>query len=210
MSRPTQSERLDAALELLGLNRHADVDAVRKAYRHLMLQHHPDVSGGDGTRAQRYTEAHAAVSAAFDDAGLLPPPPQPTSDRPAAEPRYGARRHPLDDRAAGVDAAPLEDPLNDEDSLTLIAPAEDVFLAMYDALQAVGDVTYVDRDGGLLEALVAITDQPPSQLLVTFQGRSHGIEAMFTLTANGNETPPAIGAVVERVAHALQRSVTEP
>ncbi len=198
------TDRLDAALDLLGLNRRANHGTVRAAYRDLMRQCHPDVTGSDGTQARRLTEAHALVAAAFDEAGVLPPLPQPVPSRPAPETRdrEGA------DAASWPEAGPVDDPLNDEDSLTIIAPAEDVFLAMYEALQSVGDVTYVDRDGGLLEALVAITQQPPSQLLVTFQGRAHGTEAMFTLTANGNETPPAIGAVVERVAQALQNPVT--
>jgi molecular chaperone DnaJ len=46
--------------EVLGVSRDADQDAIKKAYRRLALEHHPDRNGGDKDSEERFKEATEA------------------------------------------------------------------------------------------------------------------------------------------------------
>jgi len=46
--------------EILGIDRSADADTIKKAYRKLALQHHPDRNGGDPEAEEKFKEATEA------------------------------------------------------------------------------------------------------------------------------------------------------
>jgi molecular chaperone DnaJ len=52
--------------EILGVDRGADADAVKKAYRKLALQYHPDRSGGDAEMEEKFKEATEAYEVLRD------------------------------------------------------------------------------------------------------------------------------------------------
>jgi hypothetical protein len=51
---PTRQPTLDESLARLGLDRAASDDDVRRAYRRLCRQCHPDLNGGDPSRAEEF------------------------------------------------------------------------------------------------------------------------------------------------------------
>lgn len=63
--------------EILGVERSADGDAIKKAYRKLALQYHPDRNGGDKEAEERFKEATEAYEVLRD------------GDKRAAYDRYG-------------------------------------------------------------------------------------------------------------------------
>ena len=63
--------------EILGIGRDADADAIKKAYRKLALQYHPDRNGGDKTAEEKFKEATEAYEVLRD------------ADKRAAYDRYG-------------------------------------------------------------------------------------------------------------------------
>jgi curved DNA-binding protein len=79
--------------EVLGVPRSASADEIKKAYRRLARQHHPDFNPGDKTAEGRFKELNeantllsdAAKRAHFDQWGGAPPP-----GRPASPPEPGA------------------------------------------------------------------------------------------------------------------------
>lgn len=53
--------------ETLGVPREADAEAVRKAYRHLARQYHPDVNPGDEAAEDRFKQVSEAYAVLSDD-----------------------------------------------------------------------------------------------------------------------------------------------
>ncbi len=74
--------------EVLGVPRDADADALRKAYRRLARQFHPDVNGGDPAATEKFKEINQAYEVLSN------------ADKRSRYDRFGA---------AGVDAAPSGD-----------------------------------------------------------------------------------------------------
>ena len=62
--------------EILGVARDADASAIKKAYRKLAVEYHPDKNPGDHQSESRFKEAAEAYSVLSD---------------PSARQRYGAR-----------------------------------------------------------------------------------------------------------------------
>ena len=56
MAGPTSSAQKDL-YEILGVSRDADADALKKAYRKLAIQFHPDKNPGDSTAEEKFKEA---------------------------------------------------------------------------------------------------------------------------------------------------------
>lgn len=70
----------------------------------------------------------------------------------------------------------------DRDTIALPYPAEETYLRLLDAAHQIGDVTYVDREYGVLEALLRTRTGTTVSMLVSLQGRANGTtEAFFTL-----------------------------
>jgi molecular chaperone DnaJ len=53
--------------EVLGVERGADKDAIKKAYRKLAFQHHPDKNPGNQTAEEKFKEATEAYEVLSDD-----------------------------------------------------------------------------------------------------------------------------------------------
>lgn len=54
--------------ELLGVQRHASPEELKKAYRRLAKQYHPDVNGGSSEAEQRFKQIHEAYVVLQDEA----------------------------------------------------------------------------------------------------------------------------------------------
>jgi hypothetical protein len=99
------------------------------------------------------------------------------------------------------DDEPLEVALVDDDGLTLVAPADEVFFRLLDALHDEGEVIYADPESNYLEALV---HGGTGQLTVSLQGRGGATEAFFTLESLRGAEMPRIETVVRSVAARLR------
>lgn len=181
----------DEALNELGLDRGTDWVSVRAAYRVGMRLVHPDVASGDGAAARRLNEAFGVLEPVLRRHRPMPPPTR-TTHMPA-QPPAAAPRH--------TDPDPLEVSLVDDDGLTLVAPADEVFFRLLDALREEGEVTYVDPESTYLEALV---HGGAGQLTVSLQGRGGATEAYFTLTSLRGDEVPHIETIVRSLATRLR------
>ena len=166
----------------LGLEPGAPWSEVRAAYRRLVRAHHPDVAGAHTTaRTAVIIEAYAVLRArrgAEDSVAPAPPPPPP---------------------------APLSYRLVGNDTVALGAPADEAFLTMLDVGHQIGEVTYIDREAGLLETIVQIEAGPVCSLVVTFQGRANGTtEALCTLEPLGTGPAPPAAAAVDLITGGLR------
>ena len=84
------------------------------------------------------------------------------------------------------------------DTLHLDLPPDEAFLRLLDAGARVGEVTYVDAEGGLLEVIVAFDDGRTASLVVTLQGRATGAtEAFCTLEPLGPGPGPPVEVAVD-------------
>lgn len=174
----------------LGLEPGAPWAEVRAAYRRLVRAHHPDVAGGDAATTARTAgiiEAYAVLRESRAGEGEAPPaPPEPAPE-------------PLAYRVVG------------NDTVALGAPAEEAFLAILDLGHQIGEVTYIDREAGLLESIVQLEGGPVCSLVVTFQGRANGTtEAFCTLEPLGVGPPPPSTAAVEVVTERLRAAGWRP
>jgi len=53
--------------ETLGLEKNATQEEIKKAYRKLAMQHHPDRNGGDTTSEKKFKEINEAYSTLSDE-----------------------------------------------------------------------------------------------------------------------------------------------
>jgi hypothetical protein len=116
----------------------------------------------------------------------------------AAGPDAGPRTARLNEAYAVLRAAPVPMPA----SAPPAAPEEDSYLTLLEAAHRVGDVTYVDRQAGLLELLVDLPDVGPCSVLVTLQGR-RAFVAVDSLSDPGwNPSAEQLAAVTRSLAGA--------
>jgi hypothetical protein len=184
------SVTFDDALAVLGLPRDTTWPAVRAAYRARIRTVHPDVSAGSGADAVRLNAAFAVLEPVYRRGEPAPAPA--ATDAPPPPSATGS--------AVAPEAGDLV--LVDDDSLALVAPADEVFHRLAAVIDEVGALTYADPEAGYLEALIA---DGTAQLVVSLQGRAHATEAFFTLEPMGAAAVPAIESVVRDLARRLRR-----
>ena len=89
----------------------------------------------------------------------------------------------------------------DDDGLVLVAPVDEVFSRLLDALHDIGEVTDADPENCYLEALIA---DGAGRLSIRLHGRADATEALFTLDAASDDAPPPIDVVVRSIADHLR------
>ncbi len=188
----------DDALDALGLDRGTDWPAVRAAYRAGMRVAHPDIASGDAATARRLNDAFGVLEPVFRRGRSLPPSTRPPSTQQPTTPQPAAARRPAPVHA---DDDPLEVALVDDDGLALVAPADEVFYRLLDALHEEGDVIYADPESNYLEALV---HGGTAQLTVSLQGRAGATEAFFTLDSLRGDDVPRLETIVRSLADRLR------
>ncbi|MDZ7679031.1 MAG: J domain-containing protein [Acidimicrobiales bacterium] len=170
----------DHARRLLGVDAEADADELRQAYRALMRRHHPDMASDDPaatSRAAALASAYALLSTPTTEAPAPPPPPGP--DRPPAT-------------SVRADGAVLVE-----------APGNETFLRVLDALETIGDVTYRDRAGGYLQAIVQPADAPLCTMVVAIEPRSIDTMVLVSLDSMDSEAAPEVDPILHELARRI-------
>lgn len=172
----------ERALRTLGLEKGARPDDINRAYRALIRQAHPD-AGGSTAVAARITEAYHWLQRA---GAQPPPPPKPPQPDPPA-------------------------PITTDDNMTLLLPPGDVFLRLVEAGHQLGEVSYVDRDAGIVQVTFTADNGVVCQLAATVvsggTAASRGdARVEFTLDPLASGKPPPISQVVDRLAGIFRRT----
>lgn len=196
--RPTALTSTQAA-RVLGLDPFATWDEIRQAYRDQMRVHHPD-RGGDGAtpQAARINEAYRTLrllhrsrtssgSSTTSDHAATPPPP--------ATPW---RRFRAEDQAPGLIRV-------DRDTLLVAAPPDETFRWLVEAATDLGEITYLDRSGPILEVLCRFEGEPATSLVLTTQGRGGDTEVFCTVESIEARPAPPVSAVIDVFELAFRR-----
>jgi hypothetical protein len=189
-----------AARAALGVRPGAPWAEVRAAYRAAIQTAHPDRAGGSTRAAATLNDAYATLlrtrTRTPTPTPAQTPDPSRTGVRFPGEPGGNAPRF----GGLGVVG----------DTLVLPVPPDEAFVAVLEACHRVGDVTYVDRQCGIVEALLQIAGEGTCSLVTTFQGRAYGTDVFCTLEAIEHVASPPVDAVArelgEGVAEVLQGS----
>lgn len=150
------------ARTLLGVTDQSDWEHVRRRYRERIRSVHPDVTGGSPAEAATVNLAFATLVRARRS-GATDPPPRPRPDRTDTPTR------PL---SADVS-------LVGDDTLVVIAPPDETFRRVLAGLDLIGEISYVDRSGPIVETVVVLEDGSSHSLVITFQGRGIGSTEVF-------------------------------
>ncbi len=182
------------AAAILGIGVDAPWGEVRRAYRDRIRASHPDTAGvASEGQAMLVIEAYRALHRARQDA------PAAAEDAPAPPPPAPPRRTPV----ADGHAPPVH--RLDADTLAVAAPADEAFRWLIEAAHDVGEITYLDRSGPILEVLCRFEGEPATSLMVTTQGRADGTEAFCTTESIEAREGPPTAAVVDLLELALRR-----
>ena len=170
----------ERALRTLGLDSGARTDDINRAYRALIRQAHPD-AGGNTAVAAHITEAYHWLQRA--GAQSPPPPKTPQTDPPAS--------------------------VTTDDSMTLLLPPGDVFIRLVEAGHQLGEVSYVDRDAGIVQVTFTADNGVACQLAATVvsggsttSGGDARVE--FTLDPLASGQAPPIGRVVAHLVRLVR------
>jgi curved DNA-binding protein CbpA len=189
--------RRGEALGLLGLSEPYGPDQLRAAYRLAARRLHPDRPGAppDATdQMAAVNTAYAVLSGTLSADLEQPPPPTPPPPRPGAAP------------SQPLGPVPLTVQLLDDGSLLVDAPADETFERLLEAVEVIGDPTYVDAAGGLLQVMVRHEAGGYCYLTFSLQGRAGGTEVFTTLERLDRRGRPDAGALLARLADTLSEA----
>ena len=162
-------------------------DEVRASYKRLIRASHPDVAGNAAAPAAvRINEAYTTLVRARRQGRLHAPPPKPPPPPPPPKPEP---------------VGPVE--VLEGDTIFLPVPANEAFVLLANACHRIGELTYVDRTGPILECVLPLEGVGACSLVITFQGRAHGTEAFCTLEALERVAQPPVHHVVRALVDAL-------
>lgn len=220
------------ARRVLGVGPEAPWPEVRRAYRERIRNQHPDRTGDAGAPdAIRIIEAFRVLDEARRTPDR--PSTSPGAPPPKRRPRAVFRTSYARGTTAGPDGTegrsdhgytrpgPAEAPpsawnipLSDDgpppfarvadDTLHFAAPADETFRWLLEAAHEIGEITYLDRTGPIMEVLCRFVDEPATSLLVTTQGRADGTDAFCSAESIEARTGPPTAAVVDVYEHALR------
>ena len=187
------------ALAVLGLRGEPSADDVRASFRHLIWQSHPDLAasldpGDGGTQAHMlitaYRTALERVRAATPDDSL------PRTEAPV--PMDGSGPGSATDRRAW---------LVDRDTVALRCFHEEAFARVLDVGSLLGAITYLDRNGELIEVMLTTKLGDTVSLVISFQGRAEWVEAFLTTEVLdiARHELPSVDQITELVLHELLR-----
>ncbi len=188
------------ALALLGLRGEPDEEDVRAAFRHLIWQSHPDVTASVDL-ADNGTKASALITAyrvALDRARTAWPGGAPARSE------------------ATVERADVSEPmvdlgkrawLVDRDTIALRCFHEEAFARLLDVGTLLGAITYLDRQGELIEVMLTTKLGDTVSLVISFQGRAEWVEAFLTTEVLdiARHELPTVDQITELVLHELLR-----
>lgn len=161
------------AAAILGADPGESPDRLRRRFRRLLLAHHPDL-GGSTDAAREVIEAYAALAR---DAAPDAEPDAARVAEGAADPDAGVEGGAVGDAPGPPEGEPVW--RVDDDTLAVALPAEEAYVLAVEAAHRIGSVTYVDRQCGVLEALLRTTEGGTVSMLVTLQGRALGHTDLF-------------------------------
>lgn len=167
---------LDAARALLGVAPDTPPDAIRRRYLELIRRHHPDVA------VEPTVVDPAEVTEAYRIVRAAP--------TPAGTSRCGT----------------TVDVTADVDTLSVSLPPDETFLELLDVMSAVGAVTYVDPEGGLIEVLLELASGGRCSLVAAFQGRAASGSTDVFLTVD-DPTTADIARLAGELAELLDGSL---
>lgn len=189
------------AAGVLGVGVDTPWDDVREAYRDQIRSHHPDTAGeASSGRAARIIEAFRTL----DEARLAPAEAEVTGGSGSRSEPAPSTERPVAWGAPGDHAPPVA--RLDADTLAIRAPADETFRWLVEAAHDIGEITYLDRSGPILEVLCRFEGEPATSLMVTLQGRGDGsTEAFCTVESIEARPAPPAEAVVDLLELALRR-----
>lgn len=172
----------ERALRTLGLKMGAQAEDINRAYRALIRQAHPD-AGGSTAVAARITEAYHWLQRAGTQSPPPPTPPQP--DPPS--------------------------PVTTDDSMTLLLPPGDVFIRLVEAGHQLGEVSYIDREAGIVQVTFTADNGVVCQLAATVVSRGGNASdsdarVEFTLDPLAGGQAPPIGQVVAHLVRLIRNA----
>lgn len=176
------------AARLLGVAVDAEPDEVRRAYLAGIRREHPD------RRRDGDTAAAVLLNLAYEVLG----------EAPSDDDREEVRTPGPVDRTwlEAVRVSRLAD-----DTLALTLPFEESFRLVFDAAHDVGDLTYIDRSGPIIEVLCRFVGEPATSMMLTFQGRSSHVEVHATIESIEARPAPPTAAVVDLLEDALRSRI---
>lgn len=185
----------EQARHVLGLAELYGPDDLRAAYRAAARRLHPDRPGAAADATERMVAVNLAydvlaVTGAGGPAGLTAP------GRPA-----GAPTRPTPHAAAAGPAVEVYD----DGSLLVEAPAEETYDCLLEAIESVGDPTYVDPDSGLLQIIVSSEGEGPCYLTFSLQGRASGTEVFSTIERLDGMAAPDPGPILALLAERIRQ-----
>lgn len=188
------------ALSLLGLRGEPAEEDVRGAFRQLIWRSHPDVtasadSADGGTKASALITAYrvALERARTANRGGAPGPAAATPDR------------------SGVSEPVVESGeqawLVDRDTIALRCFHEEAFARVLDVGTLLGAITYLDRQGELIEVMLTTKLGDTVSLVISFQGRAEWVEVFLTTEVLdiARHELPTVDQITELVLHELLR-----
>jgi curved DNA-binding protein len=185
------------ARDLLGVGATADDAELRRAYRQALRRTHPDLPGGTADATRRVVAAYRLLA----EVPATSPASGPTAARASAA-AAGPRAAPPSAAASPPSAVSVT---VDGDTVAADLPAGDLLAMLHEVGHRIGDVTFVDRESGLLEVVVTFEGYGPCSVVLTLQGRSAGLTEAFCTVEPlaGGPSPPA-EAVAELLASGLR------
>lgn len=196
------------AARILGVDPGTDRPALRAAYRRQIRAHHPDRAGaGSSDQAVRIIVAYRVLDARFGPAEPTAATAPTAAGAAGADPgpRSESEPEPSPSEDAAREAITAEVVRLDADTIAIGAPTDEAFRWLLDAAHDLGEVTYLDRSGPILEVLCRFEDEPATSLVVTVQGRATYTEAFCTVESIEARPAPPASAVIDCYELALRR-----